>query len=55
MKPTLCTPTILPFETTRFTFDTPERWQLLFQDAATKVMDNIVDLTSWYHVLPSSD
>jgi len=27
-----------------FKFDTPERWQLLFQDAATKIMDNIIDL-----------
>ena len=25
-------------------FDSPERWQFLFQDAATKIMDNIIDL-----------
>lgn len=27
-----------------YTFDAPERWQCYFQDAATKVMDNIIDL-----------
>lgn len=25
-------------------FDSPERWQFLFQDAATQIMDNIIDL-----------
>ena len=25
-------------------FDAPERWQISFQDAATKIMDNIIDL-----------
>jgi heme/copper-type cytochrome/quinol oxidase subunit 2 len=44
MKSTLQIPTLLPFEITHFTFDTPERWQLLFQEAATKSMDNIIDL-----------
>ncbi len=27
-----------------YSFDAPERWQCLFQDAATQVMDNIIDL-----------
>lgn len=27
-----------------YNFDSPERWQFLFQDAATKIMDNITDL-----------
>ena len=44
MKSTLQISPLLPFETTHFNFDTPERWQLLFQEAATKSMDNIIDL-----------
>jgi heme/copper-type cytochrome/quinol oxidase subunit 2 len=32
------------FVRTPFTCDGPERWQLLFQEAATKIMDNIIDL-----------
>lgn len=32
------------FVTETYNFDSPERWQLLFQDAATKIMDNITDL-----------
>jgi ubiquinol-cytochrome c reductase cytochrome b/c1 subunit len=27
-----------------FSFDAPQPWQILFQDAATKIMDNITDL-----------
>ena len=29
---------------TPYHFDSPERWQFLFQEAATQIMDNIIDL-----------
>ncbi len=30
--------------TSAYSFDSPERWQFFFQDAATQIMDNIIDL-----------
>jgi cytochrome c oxidase subunit 2 len=45
MKSWLLRTAYLPFVASNsFHFDTPERWQLLFQDTATKIMDNIIDL-----------